>query len=78
MSKIPVVSPGRMEKLLLKIGFIKTRQKGSHAFYKHPDGRVTTIAHHKGRDISRPLLCVILREIDLSSEDYVDLLKNIR
>ncbi len=42
MSKLPLINAKEMEKLLFKIGFEKSRQKGSHAFYRHPDGRTTT------------------------------------
>jgi predicted RNA binding protein YcfA (HicA-like mRNA interferase family) len=59
-----------MEKLLLRLGFEKVRQKGSHAFYRHADGRMTTLPHHKGRILARPLIREILREIEITVEDY--------
>ncbi|MDB9536607.1 type II toxin-antitoxin system HicA family toxin [Dolichospermum planctonicum CS-1226] len=71
MSKLPIVNYQTMEKLLLHLGFNVVRQKGSHVFYRHPDGRTTTVPHHKGRDIARPLIREILREIELSPEDFV-------
>jgi predicted RNA binding protein YcfA (HicA-like mRNA interferase family) len=52
------------------LGFEKVRQKGSHAFYRHPDGRTTTLAHHKGRMLARPLIREILREIEITVEQY--------
>ena len=66
-----------MEKILFELGFSKKRQKGSHAFYKHEDGRITTIPHHKGRMLARPLIRTILREIDISIDEYNNLLGNI-
>jgi len=72
MTKLPLVDARDLERLLFSIGFEKTRQKGSHAFYRHPDGRSTTIPHHHGRVISRPLLREILREIELTVEEYVE------
>jgi predicted RNA binding protein YcfA (HicA-like mRNA interferase family) len=66
-----------MEKLLLKLGFRKVRQKGSHVFYKHPDGRYTTVPHHKGRVLARPLIREILREIEISIDEYNKYLKKI-
>ncbi|MEA3293843.1 MAG: type II toxin-antitoxin system HicA family toxin [Euryarchaeota archaeon] len=45
-----------MDKLLFKLGFRKVRQKGSHVFYRHPDGRTTTVPHHFGRYLARPYL----------------------
>lgn len=73
MSKVKLIDARKMEKLLLAEGFVKVRQKGSHAFYRHPDGRTTTLPHHKGRLLSRPLLREILREIDMSVERYAQL-----
>jgi len=77
LSKLPLVDAKRLEKLLFHLGFEKVRQKGSHAFYKHPDGRTTTLPHHKGRVISRPLLREILKEIKLSPEEYKDLIEKL-
>lgn len=66
-----------MEKLLTFLEFKKIRQKGSHALYKHPDGRITTIPHHKGRILARPLIREILKEIEITVEEYSKLLKEI-
>jgi predicted RNA binding protein YcfA (HicA-like mRNA interferase family) len=76
-SKLPVTSAKNLEKILLLMGFEVKRQKGSHVFYRHPDGRYTTIPHHAGRDLGRPLIRQILREIDLTPEDYIQHLQNI-
>jgi predicted RNA binding protein YcfA (HicA-like mRNA interferase family) len=71
MSRLPIVNAKELEKLLLKLGFEIQRQKGSHKFYKHPDGRYTTIPHHPGEDLSRPLIKTILNQIDLPSEEFI-------
>jgi predicted RNA binding protein YcfA (HicA-like mRNA interferase family) len=70
LSKLQIVDAKRMEKLLFLLGFQKTRQKGSHVFYKHPDGRATTVPHHKGRVLAPPLIREILREIEVTVDDY--------
>jgi predicted RNA binding protein YcfA (HicA-like mRNA interferase family) len=59
-----------MEKLLLRLGFVAVRQKGSHVFYRHADGRTTTLPNHGGRDLARPLIREILREIELTLDEY--------
>jgi len=59
-----------MEKLLLRLGFQIIRQKGSHVFYRHVDGRTTTVPNHPGRDLARPLIREILREIELTPEQF--------
>jgi len=36
-----------------------------------PDGRYTTLPHHKCQDISRPLIRKILNEITVTPEEFV-------
>jgi predicted RNA binding protein YcfA (HicA-like mRNA interferase family) len=55
---------------LEKEGFLFIRQRGSHCFYQHPDGRTTTVPVHPGKDIKRALLQVILNEIHVSREEF--------
>ena len=64
-----------MQKFLLRIGFKKVRQKGSHVFYRHPDSRITTLPFHKGRVLARPLIREILCEIEVSVAEYNKYLK---
>jgi len=64
-----------MEKVLLRLGFQVVRQKGSHVFYRHPDGRTTTLPNQPGRNLARPLTREILREIDLTPEQFQKELK---
>jgi predicted RNA binding protein YcfA (HicA-like mRNA interferase family) len=52
------------------MGSEAVRQKGSHVFYRHPDGRTTTVPNHPGRDLARPLIREILREIELTPEQF--------
>ena len=59
-----------MEKVLIRLGFNHVRQKGSHVFYRHHDGRTTTVPNHPGRDLARPLIREILREIDITPEQF--------
>jgi predicted RNA binding protein YcfA (HicA-like mRNA interferase family) len=75
VTRLPVVNFRDLNRVLRRFGFEEVRRKGSHVFYRHPDGRTTTVPDHKGRDIARPLLREILREADLSVEDFVKELK---
>ena len=52
-----------MDRVLRKLGFARIRQKGSHVFYRHADGRTTTVPHHKSRDLAVPLVRAILADI---------------
>ena len=77
MSRLILRDAKTIEKLLLMLGFIKKRQKGSHAFYKHIDGRSTVIPFHSNKNIARPLLRKILSEISLEIDEYNDLIEKL-
>ena len=70
MTRLPVGGFTRMDRVLLSLGFEAVRQKGSHVFYRHPDGRTTTVPRHPGRDLARPLVREILREIEVTPEQF--------
>jgi len=70
LTRLPIVGHQRMARLLSRLGFVSVRRKGSHVFYRHPDGRTTTLPIHKGRDLARPLIRDILHEIKLSPEEF--------
>ena len=77
MTRLPVVNFRTMEKLLRHLGFKQVRQKGSHVFYRHPDGRIATVPNHRGKDLARPLIREILREIELKPEQFRQELENM-
>ncbi|HEV2349844.1 MAG TPA: type II toxin-antitoxin system HicA family toxin [Terriglobia bacterium] len=66
-----------MERIFLPLGFESVRQKGSHVSYHHPDGRTTTVPHHPGRDLQRPLVREILREIEMTQEKFLEQMKQL-
>lgn len=75
MSRFPVVGFREMNKVLADLGFQPVRQRGSHVFYRHSDGRTTTVPNHPGRDLARPLVREILREIELTPEQFREALR---
>lgn len=77
MSRLPMVNFKMMDKIVRQLGFTAVRQKGSHVFYRHTDGRTTTLPHHGNRDIARPLLREILREIAISPDEFVRLVQEV-
>lgn len=74
MSRLPVLKPRDMVRVLHDLGFVSVRQTGSHEFFKHPDGRTTSVPHHGGKDIRHTLMRQILREIDMTPEEFTDVL----
>ena len=70
--KLPIISSKELIAFLRKEGFSLIRQKGSHAFFKHVDGRTTVVPIHNNKDISRGLLSAILSEINISREYFLE------
>ncbi len=56
---------------LQKLGFYKASQRGSHAKFKHLDGRWTVVPIHGSAQIDRGLLRKIIRECEVSDEDFL-------
>ncbi|HJX05912.1 MAG TPA: type II toxin-antitoxin system HicA family toxin [Candidatus Nanoarchaeia archaeon] len=72
--KLPLLSAQELIRILRKMGFEEIRQRGSHKYLRHPDGRATVVPVHSGNDISRGLLKKILNEIEVSREEFLKLL----
>jgi predicted RNA binding protein YcfA (HicA-like mRNA interferase family) len=69
--KLPILTARQVISALEKLGFHHRHLTAtSHRRYVHPDGRRTTIPMHQGQDISRGLLRKILRDIDMSVEEF--------
>ena len=59
-----------IERVARKLGFEKTRQKGSHARWQHPDGRATTIPTHGNAEIGGWLFQEILKQLVITEENF--------
>ncbi|MBI3592258.1 MAG: type II toxin-antitoxin system HicA family toxin [Nitrospirae bacterium] len=75
MSNLPSLTGKKVVSLLKKIGFIVERQKGSHVFLKHPDGRATVVPIHSGETIGIGLLLKILRDVEITKDDLLKIIK---
>jgi predicted RNA binding protein YcfA (HicA-like mRNA interferase family) len=71
MSKLKRLSGKDLIKILSRHGFQVIRNKGSHYFLKHSDGRCTTVPVHGNEQIGTGLLLKILRDVDLRREDLL-------
>ncbi len=74
MSRLPRVGGADVVSALERGGFSVVRRKGSHAFLRHPDGRVTVVPVHTGETIGAGLLSKILRDAGLNRESFERLL----
>jgi predicted RNA binding protein YcfA (HicA-like mRNA interferase family) len=76
VGKLPILTARELIKILKKIGFEIIRQKGSHVFLAHDDGRTTIVPVHPGEDISRGLLMKIIKEdVKIPIEEFQKYLK---
>lgn len=74
MSTIPVTRAKNVIRALKKLGFTNTRRKGSHFFFKHPDGRTTVVPVHPGKTIGVGLMRSILSDIHISVDKFKEVL----
>lgn len=63
-----------MVRALGKTGFVVIRIKGSHHFLQNPDGRATVVPVHAGETVGPGLLSKILRDTELSRDEFIELL----
>ena len=69
--KLKPLPSKKVIQILERLGFEKIRQRGSHAFLRHPDGRTTIVPIHKGEEIGRGLLLEIIKDIKLTKEEFL-------
>ena len=70
MSGLSPVKARELLKILKQLEFVERRQKGSHLFLSHKDGRTTVIPVHPSKSIGVGLLRSILHDIKLSPDEF--------
>lgn len=75
MPKLPTVKAKEVFTVLAKLGFTEGKTKGSHVHFKHSDGRRTTIALHGNKEIPKGTLLAIIKDLEISKDDFVKALK---
>ena len=76
MAQLPILSGKQIIKILKKIGYLESRQKGSHIRLECAERRPVTVPNYKSVD--RSLLMKILRQTKLTSDEFIALAKNKR
>ncbi len=71
MSRLGPVRARIMIRFLKSQGFAQTRQRGSHRFFEHSDGRTATVPDHRGEELGRGLIRSILRDVDVAPREFV-------
>lgn len=71
MPKLVPISAKKMIKILTKLGFAEIRSRGSHYFFLNSKTKNTTVVPiHGNEDLGTGLLKEILKDIDLSVEEF--------
>jgi predicted RNA binding protein YcfA (HicA-like mRNA interferase family) len=73
--KLPRITAAETIRALEKTGFFLSRQSGSHKIYKNKEGKRTTVPYHSGKIIHPKTLKSILRDANLTIEEFNKLLK---
>lgn len=70
MSNLKTYSGKKLISVLKKLGFTVIRIKGSHHYLQHQDSRATVVPVHSNEDIGIGLLLKILRDIEITKEEF--------
>jgi predicted RNA binding protein YcfA (HicA-like mRNA interferase family) len=76
VNRLPSIRPDTVLRVLQSIGFERKRQRGSHIFLAHPDGRTTVVPYHRGEDLDRGLLRKIIQDAKLTPTEFIALLRD--
>ena len=71
MSRLHPVRARQVIRFLESLGFVQSRQRGTHRFFRHPDGRTATVPEHKGEGLGPGILAKILRDAGVKPADFL-------
>jgi len=71
MTRLTPLKPREVIRGLQELGFIKERQKGSHAIFHHPDCRRAPLPIHPSVDIQPYFLSDILKQLKIPENDIL-------
>jgi len=74
MARLPRLRGRQVIAALRRAGFVLIRVRGSHHFLRHEDGRATVVPVHAGETIGPGLRSDILADVELTSEEFRQLL----
>ncbi len=73
--KLPRITAADAIRALEKAGFFFSRQSGSHKIYKNKEGKRVTIPFHSGKILHPKTLKSLLRDANLTIEEFNNLMK---
>jgi predicted RNA binding protein YcfA (HicA-like mRNA interferase family) len=77
MNRIVPLPAKKVAKALGKLGFEQIRQRGSHLFLRHPDGRTTIIPVHSTENIGAGMIKKIIEDVKITRDEWIELIKSL-
>jgi len=77
MTRLRLVPYRDLKKVLAAKEFYWVRSDGSHNVFRHESGRIVVLPDHGSQLIVRPLLRKLLRDLNLTPEEYHRLLDGL-
>jgi len=75
MSKLAVISPKKLIKILKSLGFKIDHSTGSHFIFYNPETKKRTVVPCHTKDLPRGTIMSILKEAGISKKEFENLLK---
>jgi len=72
--RLPRVTADGAIRALEKLGFSLVRQSGSHKIYRNAQGKRVTVPYHRGKILHPKVLNSVLRDAELSLDEFLKLL----
>ena len=70
MTRLPTLTAKKLVAALKRAGFIENGQHGSHLYLWHSEKQIQTCVPIHGKDVKRNLLKLILRQAELTEEEF--------
>ena len=74
LARLPGARAKEVIKALSRAGFLFERQQGSHATYRHPQTKCTTVVPVHSKELPRWLLKKIIKEAGLTEDKFREML----
>ena len=74
--KAPRVNANQVIRAIQKIGFIFSRQSGSHRIYRNSSGRRVTVPFHTSKILHPKIISNIMDDAGLTLKEFIQLLKD--
>ena len=74
LARLPGARAKEVIRALERAGFLFERQQGSHATYRHPQSKYTTVVPVHSKELPRWLLKKIIKEAGLTEDQFREML----